>query len=442
MKTPLFDFVKKYSSSSFVRLHMPGHKGYATLGCEPFDITEINGADELYAPCGIIQESESIASSLFGTAQTLYSTEGSSQCIRAMIYIASLGDKSENRYILAARNAHKTLIYALALSDIGVSWLLPSASTSLCSCEITANDVDTFLSSAKHLPMAVYITTPDYLGVQLDVKSISDVCHKYGVPLIVDNAHGAYLKFLNNTHPIDLGADICCDSAHKTLTALTGGAYLHISKSAPKRFLQNAKNAMALFGSTSPSYLILASLDKCNEHIENGLHDVLCEKANMVLTARQLLHNRGWKTIGTEPLKLTLACPPKINGNMIANTLRSKNIECEYVSPEHIVIMISQNTSIEDISAFVSAVGGNKYDYANEFSYRPRLPKAVMSIRQAIFSESETVDTDYALGRICAAPTVSCPPAIPIAVSGEIIGSNEIELFKHYGINSISVIKQ
>ena len=420
---------------------MPGHKGVSAIGCEQFDITEIAGADELYNADGIIKESESIASSLFGSEKTVYSTEGSSQCIRAMVYLAALGMPRERRYILAARNAHKTLIYALALSDVDVSWLIPRKASSICSCEITKDDISSALDNAKHLPAAVYITTPDYLGVQLPIKEIADECHKRGVPLIVDNAHGAYLKFLNNTHPMDLGADMCCDSAHKTLTALTGGAYLHISKTAPSSFIDNAKNAMALFGSTSPSYLILSSLDKCNEHIQSGLHDVLCEKADMVLGARRILHNRGWRTVGTEPLKLTIACPVALSGLKIAEDLRSKGIECEYASKDHIVAMISQNTSADDISAFVSALGGNKYDYSDDFSYTPHLPRSEMSIKQAIFSESEIVGIDDAIGRICAAPTVSCPPAIPIAVSGEVIGKEEIMLFRHYGIDTVSVIK-
>jgi arginine/lysine/ornithine decarboxylase len=120
-------------------------------------------------------------------------------------------------------------------------------------------------------PCAVYVTSPDYLGNQQDLAGLSAVCAARGIPLLVDNAHGAYLHFLPQpAHPLDLGATACCDSAHKTLPVLTGGAYLHIAKNAPERYARDAKRAMALFGSTSPSYLILQSLDRANAYLAGG----------------------------------------------------------------------------------------------------------------------------------------------------------------------------
>ena len=102
----------------------------------------------------------------------------------------------------------------------------------------------------------MYVTSPDYLGGQSDVAALAEVSHRHGVPLLADNAHGAYLRFLSpSRHPMDLGADLCCDSAHKTLPVLTGGAYLHVGRAAPEPFRENARRALALFGSTSPSYL-------------------------------------------------------------------------------------------------------------------------------------------------------------------------------------------
>ena len=139
MNTPIFDFVRSYAEKNTARFHMPGHKGKGFIGCEQFDITEIKGADELFSANGIIAESEKNASSLFGTAKTLYSTEGSSLCIRAMIYLAATESTEKRRkYILAARNVHKAFIYALALCDVDVVWI-SGKTDSVCSCDVIIN---------------------------------------------------------------------------------------------------------------------------------------------------------------------------------------------------------------------------------------------------------------------------------------------------------------
>lgn len=272
MNTPIADFVQQYAASDGVRLHMPGHKGRALLCCEPWDITEIAGADSLYEAEGIIRQSEDNATALFGSARTFYSTEGSSQCIRAMLFLCLTCRRAGTKpVILAARNVHKAFIYAAALLDAEVVWLWPEATTSLCACPITPKTLEDALSAMDAPPAAVYLTSPDYLGNQADVAALAAVCHAHNTLLAVDNAHGAYLRFLSpSQHPLDLGADICCDSAHKTLQVLTGGAYLHVAKTAPAAFAEGGKQALALFGSTSPSYLTLASLDLCNKELAEG----------------------------------------------------------------------------------------------------------------------------------------------------------------------------
>ena len=257
MNTPLCDFVRRYADSGVLRLHMPGHKGLGEM--QRLDITEVAGADSLYEADGIIAESQENASRLFG-CPTFYSTEGSSQCIRAMVYLAVLHARLQGKVpvIAAGRNAHKTFLSAVALTDAQVTWLYPARQESYLSCPVTAADVQALGEDVT----ALYLTSPDYLGNMVDIAAISQVCRQKGILLMVDNAHGAYLRFLpESLHPVDLGADLCCDSAHKTLPVLTGGAYLHVAHT---DLLPYATNALALFGSTSPSYLILQSLDAVN----------------------------------------------------------------------------------------------------------------------------------------------------------------------------------
>ena len=443
MNTPIADFVKKYADSEFCRFHMPGHKGKSYLGCETYDITEVKGADALYEAEGIIAESEKNATALFGTGRTVYSTEGSSQCIRAMLYLALSQHKGKERpYVIASRNVHKAFLYAAALLDLDVVWLFPSEMHSLCSCVISPKQMEEELLKHREMPIAVYITSPDYLGGQADIRGISEICHKYGTILAVDNAHGAYLHFLENSqHPIDLGADICCDSAHKTLPVLTGGAYLQIGKNAPDYFTQNAKQAMALFGSTSPSYLTLSSLDLCNAYLENGYKEKLQRTVKSVQNTAKRLADNGWEIEKTEPLKLVLRCPDKITGVDLAKTLRKEKIECEYADEKYIVFMITPDNSETDLEKLVMALGKNNYGSTNNPVLKPVKCEPVLSIRQAVFSKQESVKVEEAEGRICASPTVGCPPAIPIVSSGEQISREAVELFRYYKIEEIQVVK-
>ena len=444
MNTPIADFVRGYDGSGTARLHMPGHKGQPFLGCEHLDITEVKGADALYEADGIIAESEKNAGALFGSGRTLYSTEGSSQCVRAMLYLAlTCRPAGAAPVIVAARNVHKAFVYAAALLDFEVVWLWPEGdSQSLCGCPVSPAGLEKTLAALDRPPAAVYLTSPDYLGGMADVAALAEVAHRHGTVLAVDNAHGAYLHFLDPAvHPLDLGADICCDSAHKTLPVLTGGAYLHIGKNAPAGFRENAKAAMALFGSTSPSYLTLASLDLCNRYLAEGYSDRLTETAARLREVRARLEAHGWQTEATDPLRLTVAAPAGLTGTAMSELLRKGGGECEYADPEFLVLMLTPENDAGDLERVIAALGENHRPYPA----RPALPLArgerVCSVRQALFAPHETVPAERALGRVCGAPTVSCPPAIPIAVSGERIGPEALELFRHYGVQTADVLK-
>ncbi len=444
MKTPIVDFLNEYRKSNKIRFHMPGHKGVSFLGCEGIDLTEVHGADALYEAEGIIAESENNASLLFGSGRTLYSTEGSSQCIRAMLYLAlNNRKKNSSKTIVAARNVHKAFVYAAALLDFEIIWLMPKESKSLCSCPITAEMLAETLKNLKNPPAAVYVTGVDYLGNIADIKALSVVCHDYDTVLAVDNAHGAYLRFLQpSQHPIDLGADICCDSAHKTLPVLTGGAYLHISKNAPTGFAEEAKAAMALFGSTSPSYLTLASLDMCNSYLAGGYRKNLSEMIKLIENARKSLFENGWHIESTDPLRITICASEEKTGNDIADMLREQGIECEYSDPDFVVLMITPENTEEELCTLIKAMKMCKTPYkANDFT-QLKAAQTVTSVRESLFARHETVPAEKALGRVCGTPTVSCPPAIPIAVSGELIDENMLELFNYYGINKVDVLVQ
>ncbi len=447
MKTPICDFVNEYKKSGKLRLHMPGHKGKDFLGIESFDITEISGADVLYDANGIIRKSEENAAKLFGTKKTVYSAEGSSLSIRAMLYLAVLHAKENDKkpIIAAGRNAHRVFMTAAALLDFEIAWIFPEKKESIISCDISPEYLDEFLSEAEEKPVAVYITSPDYLGNIADIKGLSAVCKKHGVLLLVDNAHGAYLNFLpESIHPISLGADICCDSAHKTLPVLTGGAYLHISENAPDMMSDYAENAMSLFASTSPSYIIMQSLDMANKYISDGYPERLSETADAVSKLKNQLSEYGFELIGNEPMKLTLS--PKsmgYTGEEIADILSENGVECEFSDPDFVVMMFTPeigNDEIENIKNILLAV-----EKKEEITEKPpvlSVPERAMTVRKAVFSASEEIDVSESEGRILASSAISCPPAIPITVCGEIIDKKAIECFKYYGIEKCNVVKK
>lgn len=444
MDKPICDFVRQYAESNPVRLHMPGHKGNHFLGLEHFDITEVDGADSLYEAEGIIRKSEENASILFG-CPTFYSTEGSSQCIRAMLYLAMLHGKEHScrPLILAARNVHKSFLSGCALLDLDVVWLYPENSDSYLSCKITPKKLEQTLSVMQQKPAAVYLTSPDYLGNLADVSGIAEVCHRYDILLLVDNAHGAYLRFLQSSqHPMDLGADLCCDSAHKTLPVLTGGAYLHVAPHLGSMG-ERVKNALALFGSTSPSYLILQSLDAANACL-TGYSDKLSAFILQLKNLKEALYDRGYVLLGQEPLKITISTKPYgYLGTEFADLLRENNLECEFSDPDFIVLMFSPENCRKDLRRLCSAL--LKIAPKPPISQAPPLPvpgQAVISIRDAMLSSSEKRNVSECKGRILANPSVGCPPAVPILVCGERIDSAAITCFQYYGIQSVSVVTE
>lgn len=444
METPICDFVRAYANSGTLRLHMPGHKGRNLTGMEKLDITEIDGADSLYEAEGIIARSEDNASHLFG-CRTLYSTEGSSQCIRAMLYLALMYAKMQGRQplIAAGRNAHKTFLSAAALLDLSVDWLCPAEEGSYLSCPIEADALEDYLRTAPIKPAAVYLTSPDYLGNCADIARLSEVCHRHGALLIVDNAHGAYLRFLpQSRHPMDLGADLCCDSAHKTLPVLTGGAYLHLSDALPLKLCAQARTALALFGSTSPSYLILQSLDAANGVLAGDYRQRLADYVQRVAALKARLARRGYVLCDDEPLKITIAAKPYgYTGTELAQRLRAQGMECEFADPDFLVLMVTPDTGDAALDRLGDVLDG--IVPRTPLCERPprfHVPEPVMSIRRAALSPCETLPAAQCEGRILSAASVGCPPAVPIAVCGERLDRSALDCFRYYGIDACTVV--
>lgn len=426
MNTPISDFLNNYENSNTLRMHMPGHKGEYS-----HDITEIKGADSLFEAAGIIKQSEENAAKLFGTLSTIYSCQGSTLAIHTMIALM----KSENRRIIAARNSHRSFLNICALLNMKITWIYPTDNTGIIGGTININDIENALKSEKS-PVCVYITSPDYLGSIADISGISQICKKYNAPLLVDNAHGSCLAFLEKSqHPIHLGADMCCDSAHKMLPAITGTAYLHINNPV---YAEKAKTMMSVFSSTSPSYLMLESLDKCNRYIADNIRSDIKKSSAYISEMKKNLKDK-YNFTGNEPFHITIK---GIDGNYMAEKLREYNIECEYSDNSCIVLLASPINTDSEIKYLETALQNISPIYTNTHKSIdfPHLEQ-VITMNEAMFSKWEEISTEEAEGRICASLNVPCPPAIPIAVCGERITKECIDVYRFYGIKTVNVIK-
>lgn len=440
MKTPIVDFVKSYNKSGFSRFHMPGHKGKKILGCEKLDITEILGADVLSCASGIINQSEQNATALFDTQGTFYSTEGATLAIKAMLNLAF--KFGQGKTIVATRNCHTAFINACALLDLNVKWIYPETSEHFCCCSITEQKLVDTIKQAKEKPFAVYVTSPDYAGNICDIKTLAKVCKNEHIPLLVDNAHGAYTAFIEPTlHPIKLGATMCVDSAHKTLPVLTGGAYLHIAKGEEK-YCSLAKQSLAVFASTSPSYLTLQSLDYANLYLykHTDKYNKLIDKINCL---KLELISYGYPILSGEPLKIVInAINIGYSGETIATMLRKFKIEPEMADSQIVVLMLSPFNTDKDLKRLKKALLSIEIKaplLANTTAIAPS--NKAMSIRQALFSKSENIEVDCAEGRVASSTYICCPPGISAIVPGEEITKQTIQLLKEMKTEKINVVK-
>ncbi len=360
--TPIVDFLTEYAESGISRLHMPGHKGKAPKGVPDvlkdmyrLDITEIAGADNLYAPEGIIAESERNAGNIFG-AETYYCTEGSSLAIKAMLYLSLKHFENvkgalkpgEEASVIAIGKCHKAFYHAAELLNLKVEHVEPVGDY-LC-------DIEDIVCGQT---VGAYVTYPNYFGTVTDLKAIKKKLEKIRVPLLVDGAHSAYFKFLQGEyakdylHPVDCGADAVCTSAHKTLPALTGAAYLHLNESF-KDVFSVAKHAFDIFGSSSPSYLIMASLDAFNGAADE-LKEELTSFCKEVSAVKAQIVQMGFNVRKSDPMRIVVASDGRFTGEDFAKALRVCKCEPECFDKDYVIMMLSPYNTGDDLKRIVKA---------------------------------------------------------------------------------------
>ena len=336
----LYEKLKRYNEKGYSSFHTPGHKcsGFFDGSIIDLDLTELPDTDALFEAEGIIKEEETLFSELYGSAASFISAGGCTLAIQAMIRTAySPGGK-----ILCARNAHRSAVNAMALLGIDPVWMYPKGTKNYTG-RIDPADVERELEACPSIK-ACYITSPSYYGEISDIRSIADICHRYGVILLVDNAHGSHLAFMKeNMHPLYLGADMTACSLHKTMPVMTGGALLNVRT---KELAENAKEYMSLFASTSPSYVIMSSLSLCAEYMISGKgrEDYLrCEEEVGIL--KKLAAEKGISSPDglCDPLRFTLdtAKAGLAGESKQQEFFHRHNIECEFCDGENAVLIFT-----------------------------------------------------------------------------------------------------
>ena len=427
MSAPLYSALKAHSALGRSPFHTPGHKG-SPAALPPdlwrLDLTELPDTGSLYDGGGPIEEAERLAAALFGTARTCLSAGGCTLCIQAMLRLAAPGGGK----VLCSRAVHRSAVGAMALLGIEPVWamsedLIPAIEA---------------VNGAK----AVYVTSPNYYGQLLDIGAIAAACRRKNLPLLVDCAHGAHLFFTNpKLHPLAQGASMTADSAHKTLGVLTGGAWLNIGDA---RFAADAKDAMALFGSTSPSFPVLASLDLCREWLEANA-DAFPSLQERVERLRDFALSRGIPSAAgpADPTRLTLdTAAAGLSGTEAAERFRAAGVEPEYADSSCVVLIATPFNTGEDFLRLEKAIG--LLPVGEPLPRRPALPPlppAGLPLREALLSPSRTVPLEKAVGKPAASIACPCPPGIPVVMPGELVTKETADFLRGYGFFGIKVIE-
>lgn len=448
MASVLLAALKQHNEKHRSSMHMPAHKGMADplaplAELLPYDLTELPDTGSLFDGVGATQEAEQRASQLFGTAGTFFSAGGASLCIQAMLRLAL----PQGGKLLCGRVVHRSAIHAMALLGITPVWVLPDSSAGVrFSGRIPPEAIAAQLQAQPDI-RGIYLTSPDYFGVLCDIPAIATIAQQHDIPLLVDAAHGAHLHFLQqDLSPLALGADMAAESAHKTLPVLTGGAFLQLAQETHTAL---ARDALALFGSTSPSYPILLSLDLCREWLEADGPAAIRNTVAQAQNVQSMLQQFGFAQPqgSCDPMRIAFSTDSLgIPASFAGDFLRTHGIEPEYAGLGQVILIPSAANTPADfcrLSDAICALAANAN--ANDaFAVLPDTspPRQLLSPRDALLQPTLLLPISACHGRIAAQAACPCPPAIPAVMPGELVDDSVLLQLKKYGITQLRVVKE
>ncbi len=462
MKPLLYEKLKTYCESGQYPFHMPGHKGGrggAFSEISKMDITEIDGFDNLHQPEGILLDAQKMCAKTFGAEQSFFMVNGSTGGILAAV-LGTCGDEDK---ILVARNCHRSVYSALVFSGAKAEYILPEYFTQMNFYGGVA--LETCEKALLEHPdtKAVILTSPTYEGLTSDISGIANVIHKQGGILIVDEAHGAHMKF----HPyfprtaLEQGADIVIQSLHKSLPSLTQTAVLHVQGERVDR--QRLQQSLSMVQSSSPSYLFLASMDVCRSwldekdnhrrfesYVQNlcNFRKAMEKNTNVILMGKEICSTHG--VIDMDLGKLVFYLPKgQINGVELGQRLLHEfGLQMEMCGSSHVIAMTSPvddaegflrlRDAILQLDELISKIPISTIDFLEEV--RQNVPTAKITPRQGYFAKKEVIPFEKSCGRVCGEFIIPYPPGAPLLVPGEIISREMINKIYDLIKNNINFV--
>ena len=427
--TPLYTALRDFAAQNPLRMHMPGHKGKALPGPElagyaAIDFTELPPTGNLFDGGGAIGAAEELWAEVFRMKSCLFLTGGSTQGVLAALTLAC----PPGSEVLLDRGCHRSAFHAMALLDLRPvyvprPWLADGAVTG----PISPTDVENLLKSHPNIK-ALCITSPTYYGVLSDLPALAEVIHRHGGILVVDGAHGAHLPFLGLDH--FSAADLAVVSAHKTLPAPGQSALLL----AGERFSHaDLRRAGSIYGSSSPSYPMMAALDLCRAHMLEEGAETYKRTAEEVAALRHHFPALTEGHASLDPTRLTLLSP---DGFGAQEELEGLGVWPEMADRGHVVLIPTCADTPEDFAQLHRALEQVELGPCPTFPPPPELPEQVLTPRQALFSPGKDHPLDRAEGQIAAAPIAPYPPGVPVVAPGERIEKKSIAYLDRIGYNS------
>jgi len=431
----IFKELLKYKKSGISSFCTPGHKNNINIINK---LCSLDYTESLPGFLELISHAEEKAREYYNTEVTLFSSQGCTLCIQAML---SLVLKSKDK-IICDRNVHKSAVNAMALLDLNPIWIVPENNFNLPE-KINLKELEEVLYKNPDIK-AMYITSPNYFGIIQDIKNIKKICEKFKIVLLVDNAHGSHLFCAEpDLHPLNLGADICADSLHKTLPAISGAACLHVKN---KNFKANAREFMQIFSSSTINMPVISSIDMCISLMKKNKEEVFKELKYKINKINFLSKNKNLFFLekSCDPFRISLNVNQAgYTGKEFFDFLRENKIEPEYFNSSWVVLIPSIANSSADFARLESVINKLKFkrEIKTEFKKLKKLPEVKLSLKESIFSEKVYKSLKDLNKKIAAEIIAPCPPGVPVIMPGEEINKEIIEILKSYGISGMKVVK-